>query len=225
MLSNWRQFKGIRQPFTGRGGRRWLSGKRDPTCKRFSDNHLRPLMMTRGATMQDKNRRWWGWLTPEIIILVIIPTAIVIVISFVGLLDHHALAPAFWKSFLYVRSFGWQMFHVIFYIGLAYFVFGAVARLVYRIRSRHERRRNRRRRLGGRSNDSGRRRTSWWIAPDVFVRDRRQSCCIERSRLPESATGGLGRRIADAPTISSLAPSCHSSCTATACSTGWRRRS
>ena len=88
--------------------------------------------------MQDKNRRWWGWLTPEIIILVIIPTAIVIVISLLGLLDHHALAPAFWKSFLYVRFFGWQMFHVIFYIGLAYFVFGAVARLVYRIRSRHD---------------------------------------------------------------------------------------
>ena len=82
------------------------------------------------------------------------------------------------------------------------------------------RRRNRRRRLGGRSNDSGRRRTSCGLAY-VFVRGHRQSCCVERSRLPESATGGLGRRIADALTISSLAPSCHSSCTATACSTGW----
>jgi hypothetical protein len=84
--------------------------------------------------MQDKNRRW-EWLTPEIIILVVIPTAIVIVISSLGLFDHHALGPGFWLNFLYVRFFGWQMFHVIFYIGLAYLVFGAIARLVHRIRS------------------------------------------------------------------------------------------
>jgi membrane-associated phospholipid phosphatase len=83
--------------------------------------------------MQNENRRW-QWLSPEIVILVMIPTVAAIAIFSFGLLDRRAIASSFWLSLLYVRFFGWHIFHFIFYVGLGYFVFSAIVRLAHRVR-------------------------------------------------------------------------------------------
>jgi len=85
--------------------------------------------------MQESNR-WWKLLRPEVVILIIVPTTTLMLVASLGMLNHPALGRKFWTSLIYMRFFAWEIFHLIFFVGLGYLVFSAIAYGIQRMRFR-----------------------------------------------------------------------------------------
>jgi hypothetical protein len=81
-----------------------------------------------------KSNRWWKWLSAEMVILVLIPTAALIVAVAIGMFNQPALGRNFWLMLIYAHFFGAEVLHAMFFIGLAYFAFSVVAYLWQRKR-------------------------------------------------------------------------------------------
>jgi hypothetical protein len=79
---------------------------------------------------------WWRLPHPEAIILIVVPTAALAILGLLGRLGSGAFGREFWVSLIYMRFFGWQGFHVLFFLGLSYLAVGAVAYAVHRLRIR-----------------------------------------------------------------------------------------
>jgi hypothetical protein len=77
---------------------------------------------------------WWKWLSPEMVILVLVPTAALTVAFSLGMFNQPSLGKKFWLTLIYMHFFGSEVLHAMFLIGLGYFVFSAVAYLWQRKR-------------------------------------------------------------------------------------------
>jgi hypothetical protein len=75
--------------------------------------------------MQEVKRRW-KVLRAEVVILIIVPTIALLLVALAGLFNNPALGSDFWINRMYMRFFGWQIFHAIGFIGLGYVVLSAV---------------------------------------------------------------------------------------------------
>lgn len=87
----------------------------------------------RRTVMQEANR--WRWLlNPEVVVLIIIPTAWLIPLGLMGMLGDRVLGRDFWISLMYMRFFGWQVLHLISFVGFGYLAFSAISYFVQRKR-------------------------------------------------------------------------------------------
>jgi membrane-associated phospholipid phosphatase len=77
-------------------------------------------------TTPRKVRFWWKLLRPEVFFLFIIPTVALILVASLGMLNNRHFGRDFWVSLLYMRFFGWQVFHVLCFVGLGYLAFSGV---------------------------------------------------------------------------------------------------
>jgi membrane-associated phospholipid phosphatase len=74
-----------------------------------------------------KASSWWKWLSPEAVILLLVPTATLMIVLALGMLNRPAIGKNFWLTLIYAEFFGSEVLHALFFIGLGYFAFSAVA--------------------------------------------------------------------------------------------------
>ena len=78
--------------------------------------------------------RWWKLLRPEFMILIIVPTATLMLVGALGMFNHRLFGCDFLFSLLYVHFFDWQVFHGMCYVGLGYLLFIVIVYLTQRVR-------------------------------------------------------------------------------------------